>query len=109
MSDQPELFPARHTDPATSHQAAAALTWTLDDRHRRILSWLAAYGPATDDQTADAMIAEGLWARHEQARRAIRTLREAHGLIRPVLDDTGEPRVAVNTSGRAAILHEVTR
>ena len=105
--NQPEMFPARSTDPATSHLAAAALTYTLDDRHRRVLTWLAAYGPATDDTTAAAMVAAGLWARHEQARRAIRTLREAHDLIRPVLDETGAPVTARNESGRAAIVYEV--
>lgn len=105
--NQPEMFPARHTDPATSHLAAAALTYSLDERHARVLSWLAAYGPATDDTIAGAMVAAGLWSRHEQARRAIRTLRENHLLIRPVIDDDGLLVLGRNESGRAAIMYEV--
>lgn len=108
MSGQPSLWEARDSDPHTSHLAAASLDHTLKSSHRYVLSWLRAYGPATDDQIADAMVAVGQFDRHEQARRVIRTLRERYDLIRPVYDDDGQPVTAVNTSGRSAIMYEAT-
>jgi|DEB0MinimDraft_10_1074344.scaffolds.fasta_scaffold14248_7 hypothetical protein len=105
MSDEPTLFEARTTDPETSHAAARALDHTLKSAHTYVLSWVRAYGPATDDHIAEAVVACGKFERHEQARRVIRTLRERHGLLEPVVDDDGQPVTATNSSGRAAILY----
>jgi len=104
MTYQPNLFEARNTDPHTSHESAAALDHTLRDHHRYVLSWLRAYGPATDDDIADAMVGNGRTDRHETARRWVRTLRERHELIVPEVDDCGDPLTALNRSGRSAIL-----
>lgn len=104
MSNTPNLFEARNTDPHTSHEAARSLDHTLRDHHRYVLSWLSAYGPATDDEIADAMVGCGRTDRHETARRWVRTLRERHELIVPEVDDQGDPLTAVNRSGRSAIL-----
>lgn len=105
MTDEPTLFDqplARSSDPATSHAAARSLDFTLDSRHRVLLSWLEAYGPATDDGIADAMVAAKQCARHEQARRLVRTLRERYELIVPAFDSDGNQQEAVNGSGRMA-------
>jgi hypothetical protein len=104
MTSTPNLFEARNTDPVTSHESAAALDHTLRDHHRYVLSWLRAYGPATDDDIADAMVGCGRTDRHETARRWVRTLRERHELIVPEVDDHGDPLTALNRSGRSAIL-----
>ena len=103
--NQPSLFESRNTDPSTSHAAAASLNHDLRAEHRRVLSWLNAYGPATDDQIADAMVGNGYTDRHETARRWVRTLRERHQLIVTALDDNKEPLTAVNRSGRTAIMY----
>lgn len=105
MTDEPTLFDqplARATDPSTSHEAAASLNFTLDDRHRILMSWLEEFGPATDDKIADRMVAAKQCARHEQARRLVRTLREQHKLIVPALDNDGNQIETVNASGRKA-------
>ena len=95
---------ARRTDPSTSHRAAASLSSKLDERHAQVLAYLRLSGPSTDDQLADALVQMGIYERHEQARRAIRTLREQHDLIVPHLDADGNHAEAVNASGRAARL-----
>lgn len=105
MTDEPTLFDqplARATDPSTSHEAAASLNFKLDDRHRILMSWLEEYGPATDDKIADRMVTVNQCARHEQARRLVRTLREQHRLIVPALGDDGNQIETVNASGRKA-------
>lgn len=101
----PSLFDtplARTTDPMTSHRAAHQVARQLNDDHRAALQWLAAHGPATDDQVADAMVAAGVALRHEQARRWVRTLRE-HQLMVADLDTDGTQLELVNTSGRRAL------
>lgn len=98
---------ARRSDPSTSHRAAASLSHDLDERHAQILAYLRLAGPLTDDQLADALVQMGIYARHEQARRAIRTLREQHDLIVAHLDADGNHAEAVNTSGRSARLWTV--
>lgn len=106
--EQPTLFEARNTDPNTSRRAAERLSHKIGDKHRAIIEYLKLVGSATDDQIASAMVDRGLWARHEQARRAIRTLREHHRQMRAVLNDDGTVATAENVSGRQAILWEVT-
>lgn len=100
---------ARHSDPSTSHRAAEAVSLELDDRHRKVFGYLYMWGPLTDDQLADTLVARQVYARHEQARRAIRTLRENYGLIVPFLNDDGTHAEAVNSSGRMARLWKACR
>lgn len=104
--EQPSLFEARNSDPATSKRAAEQLSHKLSDRHHEILRHLKLHGALTDDQMATAMVEQGLWGRHEQARRAIRTVREHHRLMRALLNDDGTVATAENESGRQAILWE---
>ncbi len=93
---------ARRSDPATSKLAAATLTHDLTDHHRAVLDWLIEHGPATDDQIAQAMVDAGLTARTETARRWVRTLREEHDQIVPVMRD-GQQIQLPNPSGRLAL------
>lgn len=111
MSDdftQPTLFEARNTDPNTSRRAAETLSHKLTDKHIAVIDYVKQCGSATDDQIASAMVDRGLWARHEQARRAIRTVREHHRRLKAVLNADGTVATAENVSGRQAILWEVT-
>jgi hypothetical protein len=103
----PSLFdtppPARASDPSTSHAAAARLNRTqLNDHHHAVLAWLRAHGPATDDQMAAAMVADGTATRHEQARRWVRTLRE-NDLLQAATDELGQQLELENDSGRHAL------
>ena len=103
----PSLFdsppPARASDPTTSHAAAARVNRTqLSDHHHAVLAWLRAHGAATDDQMAAAMVADGTAARHEQARRWVRTLRE-NQLLQPATDELGQQLELENDSGRRAL------
>ena len=103
----PSLFdtppPARASDPSTSHAAAARVNRTqLNDHHHAVLAWLQAHGPATDDQMAAAMVADGTAARHEQARRWVRTLRE-NQLLQAATDELGVQLELENDSGRRAL------
>ena len=104
--EQPTLFEARNSDPNTSRRSAEQLSHKLTDKHEAIIQYVKDCGCATDDQIASAMVDRGLWARHEQARRAIRTLREHHRQMRAVLNDDGTVATAKNVSGRQAILWE---
>jgi hypothetical protein len=111
MTGEPTLFDqplARRSDPETSHRAARSLTHKLTDKHRVLLAWLESFGPATDDKMADRMVASNQCARHEQARRIVRTLREQYGYIVPALDDDGNQRETVNSSGRMARMWAVS-
>ena len=114
MSDefkQPTLFEARNSDPHTSRRAAEGLSHKLTDKHQAIIQYVKERpgGAATDDQIASAMVNRGLWQRHEQARRAIRTLRERHGLLRAKRFADGTVATSRNLlSGREAILWEAT-
>lgn len=103
----PSLFdtppPARVSDPTTSHAAATRVNRTqLNDHHHAVMAWLRVHGPATDDQMAAAMVADGTAARHEQARRWVRTLRENHQLT-PAIGELGEQLELENDSGRLAL------
>lgn len=100
---------ARHSDPSTSHRAAKAVRLELDDRHTKAYGYLHTWGPLTDDQLADMLVSGQVYARHEQARRAIRTLRENHDLIVPFRNADGTHAEAVNSSGRMARLWTTCR
>lgn len=102
--------PARRTDPVTSRDAAAAVESKLTDRHQKMLQIyaLAAHrkNGLTDDEAADIAVTRRLVGRHEQARRLIRTLRELHGRLVPVMDKHDRKRQATreNVSGRRALV-----
>ena len=102
----PGLHLARKSDPSTSAEAATSLDLGLNEKTEKICEWVRVNGPASDDQIADAMVTSGAFARHEQARRAIRTAREEHGLLVPHLDKDGNQAETVNQSGRRAKLWE---
>lgn len=44
---------ARHTDPATAHEAAAAVTPRVPELQRRVLDALAELGPSTSHEIAE--------------------------------------------------------
>lgn len=93
---------ARRDDPATSSMAAESLDLDITERHEHIVSWLRRNGPATDLEMAEAMVAAGVFRREEAARRAVRTVREEHGLMVPALDHRGDLVRHVNSTGREA-------
>jgi hypothetical protein len=101
------LCEARASDPITSKAAAASLDHGLKPTHAAVISWLKAHGPATDDEIAVAMVAQGHTARTEVARRWVRTLRERHELIAPALDVHGGQSMRENESGRMAQLWRI--
>lgn len=100
---------ARSDDPSTSKAAAASIDLTLSERHQAVHA-LYRDGQGrpdrdvglTDDEGADLAVSAGIVARHEQARRLIRTLREAHGLLVPVIGADGRQAERTNASGRRA-------
>lgn len=102
----PGLHLARTSDPSTSAEAARSLDLKLNEKTEKICEWIKNHGPASDDQIADAMVLCGAFPRHEQARRAIRTAREEHGLLVAYLDKDGNHAETVNQSGRRAKLWE---
>ncbi len=106
MNTQLRLF--RRSDPSTSAAAATSLNLRKTEKTETIYQWLKTHGPASDDQIADAMVNNGTFTRHEQARRAIRTAREEHHLLKPHLDPNGDHAETVNQSGRRAKLWEIS-
>lgn len=111
MSDtQPRLFggtPARHTDPETSHDAAASLR---EERVRRsqqhVLTLLRREGPLTDSAISE------LYPRYypnptdRQSPSGLRT-RRAELVDQGLVEDSGER--ATLPSGRKSIVWRVTR
>lgn len=104
--DNRDLY--RRDDPWTSRASAEQVKRDIKGIHLAILARYVHHGPHTDDQMALWAVDENLCARHEQARRIIRTLRD-HNLIRPELQpgSATEVATAVNASGRSAILYNV--
>lgn len=104
--DNRDLY--RRTDPWTSRAAGEQVKRDIKGIHLALLTRYVHSGPYTDDQIATWAVDQNLCARHEQARRIIRTLRD-HNLIRPELQpgSAKEVRTAINSSGRAAILYNV--
>lgn len=92
---------ARRTDPRTSHTAAQMLDLSRTEKQQMIVDWLIE-GPMTDMEMAERAVAEGLFAKDEQARRAVRTAREEHGMMVPAYDAHGERIVHYNSTGRPA-------
>jgi len=103
--DNPPI--ARANDPHTSHLAAQQVDRKVTDKHRGLLAYYVNNGPHTDDQASEWAVRQNLYSRHEQARRALRTLRD-HGLLGLCLDEDGTPLTAVNVSGREALLYRAT-
>lgn len=102
--DNADLY--RASDPHTSRQAAQQVNRTVTAKHRGLLAHYVLDGPFTDDQASEWAVRQNLYTRHEQARRAIRTLRD-HLLLALCLED-GKPMTAVNSSGREAVLYRAT-
>ena len=103
--EPPVLKPvARASDPETSKAAAVSISRELGGRHKTVLFILGAMGQATDDELAERVLQTELTTmnRHEQVRRVIRTIREDHDLMVPVLDEDGNHLQARNISGRMA-------
>jgi len=94
---------ARNADPDTSHEAAEALNLKLKAGHWYIYAWLQTVGSASDLEMAEAAVDGMQFERLETARRAVRTLREVHGLMIPAIDDDGAQILTVNTTGREAV------
>lgn len=103
--DNPPI--ARASDPHTSHLAAQQVDRKVTDKHRGLLAYYVNNGPQTDDQASEWAVRQNLYTRHEQARRAIRTLRD-HDLLTLCLDIDGTPMTDVNSSGRSAQLWHST-
>jgi hypothetical protein len=99
---------ARSGDPITSHEAADSVTGTLNASHIAVIDWLRSNAPATDDQIAEAMVNAGVTAKHEQARRLVRTCRERYGIVVPAMLDGCQIEL-VNTSGRLALAWKVAK
>ena len=95
----------RNTDPETSRMAAERLNLTLQDSHLQILRILSDLWKASDDQIASEAVNRGVFERHEQARRAIRTIRDKKNpFIVAALDpESGWQESVVNDSGNAAL------
>jgi hypothetical protein len=93
---------ARREDKETSHLAAESLDLRLTAKHEAVIDWLTRNGPATDLELAEGLVRDGVFRREESARRAVRTVREEHGLMVPAVDDTGAVIRHVNSTGRAA-------
>lgn len=91
----------RNTDPETSRLAAEALNLTLRNKHLEILRVLVDLDEATDDDVANEAMIRGFVKRHEEARRAIRTIRDRTEFIIPAIGDNGQ-KIRENASGRCA-------
>ena len=103
--DNPPI--ARASDPHTSHLAAQQVDRKVTDKHRGLLAYYVNNGPHTDDQASEWAVRQNLYTRHEQARRAIRTLRD-HQMLTLCLDGDGVVITDVNSSGRVAQLWRPT-
>jgi hypothetical protein len=77
---------ARATDPATSHEAAAAVTPAASELENDILACLRVFGPLTDDEICQRLDAEW-WPTVKTARSRLLD----RGLVMP----TGEKRMSV--------------
>lgn len=91
----------RNTDPETSRLAAEALNLTLRNKHIEILRVILDLDEATDDDIATEAVIRGIAKRHEEARRAIRTVRDKTEFIIPAIGDNGQ-KIRENSSGRCA-------
>lgn len=91
----------RATDPVTSRKAAEQLDLRIRNKHLEILRCLADLDEATDDDVANEAMIRGFVKRHEEARRAIRTIRDRTEFIIPAIGDHGQ-KIRENASGRCA-------
>jgi hypothetical protein len=92
----------RNNDPDTSKSAAQRLNLAIRNKHIETLRVLFDLDEATDDQIASESVARGFVKRHEEARRAIRTIRDRTDLIIPAISDNGTQKTFENESGRDA-------
>ena len=88
----------RRSDPTTSHAAAQS----LDLGHPEGVVEMYGSRCYTDLEMAELLVAAGLFKREESARRAVRTCREEHGLLEPVISQDGKPVLHRNSTGRYA-------
>jgi hypothetical protein len=96
-------MPTRRRFTWTSREAYRTLNLSLTDKHQRLLDMMTE--PMTDDELAAAGVDAGLYERHEQGRRAVRTMRENHQLLVPYFPPgSTEQGVRRNASGRYALL-----
>ncbi len=92
----------RNNDPDTSKSAAQRLNLTIQNKHLETLRIVFDLDEATDDQIATEAVARGFVKRHEEARRAIRTIRDRTQFIVPAIGDKGQQKTFENESGRDA-------